>query len=216
MLNVVLRGIRVIDPLAGRDQVDMDVWLRGGRIEAIERRVRTDQAPTLDLARAPGLPEVVLSPGFIDLHTHLREPGGEDAETVQSGAEAAAVGGFTQLVAMANTRPPIDTPDRLADARRRSRQVPVRVLNAAAVTAGLRGRELVDTAACAAAGAAAFTDDGRNAASTRLLADALRAAAEVDRAVLVHPEDESMVTAANPGVPSVMRCPHRPPECEVV
>jgi dihydroorotase len=216
VLNVVLRGIRVIDPLAGRDQVDMDVWLRGGRIEAIDRRIRVDQVPTLDLARAPGLPEVVLCPGFIDLHTHLREPGGEDAETVSSGAEAAAAGGFTQLVAMANTRPPVDTPERLADARRRARQAPVRVLTAAAVTAGLRGRDLVDTAACAAAGAAAFTDDGRNAAPTRLLAEALRAAAEVDRVVLVHPEDEAMVAAANPQVPSVIRCPHRPPECEVV
>jgi dihydroorotase len=216
VLNVVLRGIRVIDSLAGRDQLDMDVWLRGGRIEAIERRIRTEQVPTLDLARAPGLPEVVLCPGFIDLHTHLREPGGEDAETVGSGAEAAALGGFTQLVAMANTRPPVDSPERLADARRRARQVPVRVLTAAAVTAGLRGRDLVDTAACAAAGAAAFTDDGRNAAPTRLLAEALRAAAEVDRVVLVHPEDEAMVAAANPGVPSVVRCPHRPAECEVV
>ncbi|HEY0410230.1 MAG TPA: amidohydrolase family protein, partial [Candidatus Dormibacteraeota bacterium] len=216
VLNVVLRGIRVIDPLAGRDQVDMDVWLRGGRIEAIERRIRTDQVPSLDLARVPGLPEVVLCPGFIDLHTHLREPGAEDAETVSSGAEAAAVGGFTQLVAMANTRPPVDTPDRLADARRRARQAPVRVLTAAAVTAGLRGRDLVDTAACAAAGAAAFTDDGRNAAPARLLAEALRAAAEVDRVVLVHPEDEAMVAAANPQVPSVIRCPHRPAECEVV
>ena len=215
-VNAVLRGIRVIDPLAGRDQVDMDVWLRGGRIEAIERRIRTDQAPTLDLARAPGLPEVVLCPGFIDLHTHLREPGGEDAETVQSGAEAAAAGGFTQLVAMANTRPAVDTPERLADSRRRARLAPVRVLNAAALTIGLRGREMVDTAACAAAGAAAFTDDGRNAAPTRLLAEALRAAAEVERAVLVHPEDESMVAAANPDVPSIIRCPHRPADCEVV
>ncbi len=216
VVNAVLRGIRVIDPLAGRDQVDMDVWVRGGRLEAIERRIRTDQAPTLDLARVPGLPEVVLCPGFIDLHTHLREPGDEGAETVESGSAAAAAGGFTQLVAMANTRPPVDSPERLADARRRARQAPVRVLSAAAVTAGLRGRELVDTAACAAAGAAAFTDDGRNAAPTRLLAEALRAAAEVDRAVLVHPEDETMVTAANPEVPSVVRCPHRPVECEVV
>jgi dihydroorotase len=215
-MNVVLRGIRVIDPIAGRDQVDLDVWLRAGRIEAIDRRIRTDQAPTLDLARAPGLPEVVLCPGFIDLHAHLREPGAEGSETVMTGAEAAAAGGFTQVVAMANTRPPVDTPERLAEVRRRARLVPVRVLSAAAMTTGLRGRELVDTAGCAAAGAAAFTDDGRNAAPTRLLAEALRAASEVDRAVLVHPEDETMVAAANPEVPSVVRCPHRPPECEVV
>jgi dihydroorotase len=215
-LNVVLRGIRVIDPLAARDQVDMDVWLRSDRIQAIERRIRTDQAPTVDLARVPGLPEVVLCPGFIDLHTHLREPGGEAGETVRTGAEAAAAGGFTQLVAMANTRPPVDTPERVAEARRSARPFPVRVLSAAAVTTGLHGRQLVDTAGCAAAGAAAFTDDGRNAAPTRLLAAALRGAAEVDRAVLVHPEDETMVAAANPDIPSVVRCPHRPPECEVV
>lgn len=215
-MNLILRGIRVIDPLAGRDQLDMDVWLRSGRIEAIDRRIRTDQAPSVDLARPPGIPEVVVCPAFIDLHTHLREPGGEASETLRSGVEAAAAGGFTQLLAMANTRPPVDSAQQVDEVRRRAHSLPVRVLTAAAMTRGLHGRQLVDTTGCAAAGAAAFSDDGRNAAPTRLLAEALRATAEVDRAVLVHAEDEAMVAAANPDIPSIVRCPHRPPECEVV
>jgi dihydroorotase len=115
---------------------------------------------------------------------------------------------------MANTVPPVDSPGRVGQARARGARHPVRVHPAAAVTRGLRGEELVDIPGCAAAGAVAFTDDGRNAAPPRLLETALRSAGDQGRCVMIHPEDEGMVLAANPGVPSVMRCPERPPACE--
>lgn len=211
-MNVVLRGLRVVDPAAALDLPHADVWIRDGVLVAVDRRVEAPGATVCDLHRASPL---VLCPGFVDLHAHLRDPGAPEAETMASGAAAAAAGGFAQVVAMANTRPPVDTPRAVGRARARAAPLRVRILPAAAVTRGLQGVELVDIAGCAAAGAACFSDDGRNALSRRLLAEALRRAAEVGHVVCVHPEDEAMVAAANPGVPSVVRCPVRPVEAEL-
>ena len=212
-MNLILRGLRVIDPLAGLDRPAQDVWLRGGRIAAIDRRIKVDGARVVELGGHGREP--ILCPGFIDLHAHLREPGDDTVETVQSGAAAAAAGGFTQVVAMANTRPPVDTPARVGHARARAARAAVRVLPAAALTRGMHGRALVDVSGCAAAGAAAFTDDGRNAAPPRLVIEALRAADGAGRPVMIHPEDEAMIAAANPDQPSVVRCPTRPAAAEV-
>ena len=213
-MNVILRGVRVVDPLSGVDRDGLDVWLCDGRIAGIDRRISPPGVRVIDLTPPSGHAARVLSPGFIDLHAHFREPGEEPKETVSSGANAAAAGGFTQVVAMANTQPSIDTPASVGEARARGSAGRVRVHTVAAMTSGLRGEKLVDVAGCAAAGAAAFSDDGRNAAPARLLGDALRAADGVGRAVLVHPEDEGMVLAANPGATSVVRCPERPAACE--
>jgi len=213
-VNVILRGVRVIDPLGGMDAAATDVWLCDGRIAAVDGHITAPGVSVIDLTPPAGRSARVLCPGFIDLHAHLREPGEESKETVDSGANAAASGGFTQVVAMANTNPPIDTAAAVGEARARGAGRRAAVHAAAAVTVGLRGERLVDIRGCAAAGAAAFSDDGRNALSERLLTDALRIADRVDRAVLVHPEDEGMVAAANPGVKSVVRCPVRPAACE--
>jgi dihydroorotase len=214
-VNVILRGLRVIDPLQGIDRSGQDVWLRDGRIVAIDRRVNANGVPVLDLAPPPGQSPRVLCPGFIDLHAHLREPGEEKKETVNSGADAAAAGGFTQVVAMANTKPPVDSVARVGQARVRAARARVRVLVAAALTRALRGTQLVDIAGCATAGAACFSDDGRNSMSEHVLTEGLRAAARTGRPVLVHPEDEAMIAASNPDMPSVVRCPERPVEAEV-
>jgi dihydroorotase len=213
-VNVILRGVRVIDPLAGLDADMRDVWLCEGRIAAIGARAHAAGVPVIDLTPRAGRASRVLCPGFIDLHAHLREPGEEAKETIDSAANAAAAGGFTQVVAMANTNPPIDSPALVGEVRGRAAGRRVGVHTVAAMTAGLRGERLVDIAGCAAAGAVAFSDDGRNAAPERLLADALRLAARLQRAVLVHPEDEGMVAAANPGARSLVRCPERPAACE--
>ena len=213
--DVVLKGVRVIDPLAGVDARPRSVLIRGGRVEAIARRVDVRGATVVDLTPREGQSWVIVCPAFIDLHAHLREPGEEHKETVATGARAAAAGGFGQIVAMANTRPAVDSPAEVGRSRARTAGVSVRVLVAAAVTQGLHGVDLADIAGCAAAGAAAFSDDGRNALTPRLLSVALAAAEESGRAVLVHPEDEAMVTAANPGCANVTRCPLRPAACEV-
>ncbi|TME44624.1 MAG: hypothetical protein E6I55_10775 [Chloroflexi bacterium] len=173
-VNFILRGVRVIDPLARLDAHGQDVWIDSGRIVAIYHHIDEGSVPVVDLTPAPGAEECVLCPGFIDLHTHLREPGDEEAETVKSGARAAAAGGFTSIVAMANTRPPIDTPERVADAYA----------------------------------------DGRNAASPRLVVQALQRAAKGGRPVMIHPEDEEAIAQINDATGSVVRCVERPPQVE--
>ena len=213
-MNLILRGVRVIDPVARRDAVNQDVWLSEGRIIAIFKHMGESTLPVIDLTPPPGGTPIILCPGFIDLHTHLREPGDEGAETVVSGARAAAAGGFTQVVAMANTVPPIDDPEAVKKASFRSVAAGVQVLTAAALTRGLAGQELVDMEGCAEAGAVAFSDDGRNAISPRLLSEAIGRAAPLNRPVLVHAEDEEYIATVNRAHGAVGRLPLRPPEAE--
>jgi len=209
-VNWILRGVRVIDPAVHDDVRERDVWLRDGRIVEINSAIRADGAPVIDLTPARGGEPCVLCPGFIDIHAHLREPGGEDAETIASGAEAAAAGGFTHVVGMANTAPPVDTPPRVKDAIARASNGAVQVLTTAALTRALAGHDLVDIAGCADAGAVAFSDDGRNTASEDVLAEGLRLAAAVSRPVLVHPEDEAALARLAGGDDLVVRGSERP------
>ncbi|HWF58070.1 MAG TPA: dihydroorotase [Candidatus Dormibacteraeota bacterium] len=209
-MNCILRGVRVIDPAAGLDLAGQDVWLSEGRIIAIYRQIDEGTVPVIDLTPAPGQSPCILAPGFIDLHAHLREPGDEAAETIASGAAAAAAGGYTHVVAMANTDPPVDTPERVEQARRRAGAAPVAVMVAAAATRGLAGAEVVDIEGCAAAGAVAFSDDGRNGATVEVLAEVLGRAADVSRTVLVHPEDEAIIAARAPAGSVLTRAGERP------
>ncbi len=214
-MNCILRGVRVIDPLARRDALGQDVWLSEGRIIAIYKHMGEGTLPVIDLTPPPGGTPVILCPGFIDIHTHLREPGDEGAETLHSGSRAAAAGGFTQVLAMANTVPPIDTPERVKEATFRAVAASVQVLTGSALTRGLQGQELVDLEGCAAAGAAAFSDDGRNAFSPRLLSEAISRAAPLRRPILIHPEDEELLAQINDVQGPVQRCSLRPVEAEV-
>lgn len=214
-MTLVLRGVHVIDPAIALDAQGRDVWIEDGRLISLDHGPPGDTQPAIDLTPAPGQPACVLCPGFIDLHAHLREPGGEDAETVLSAAAAAAAGGFTTVVAMANTHPPVDTPQRVADAERRNGEAAVTVLQVAALTRGLDGHRLSDIEHCLQAGAVAVGDDGRNAARSELLEKALRIAAWRSRPVFVHPEDEAAIAArAAHGVP-IPAAAERPAEVEV-
>ena len=217
-MNCILRGVRVIDPIARLDAAGQDVWLSDGRIIAIYKHIGEGTLPVIDLTPPPGGQPCVLCPGFIDLHTHLREAPGCDedaiAETILSGAMAAAAGGFTHIVSMANTVPPMDNPDILKEASFGALSAPVQILVGAALTKGLAGNELVDMAACAASGAAAFTDDGNNSASAKLLSEAIVMASKVDRPVMIHSEDEETVALAAGVRGPVGRCSSRPPAAE--
>jgi dihydroorotase len=213
-VNAILRGVRVIDPLARLDTTGQDVWIDGGKILAIYHHIDADGVPVVDLTPSDGAEPCVLCPGFIDLHAHLRQPGDDDAETLETGSLAAAAGGYTHVVAMANTSPPIDTPERVAEARLIAGSMPVSILQVAALTRGLEGTELVDIKRCIEAGAVALSDDGRNAVSPRQLAIALAEAGQQSRAVFVHPEDEEMIAQANGTQGAVTRSPLRPPDSE--
>ncbi|MGA7988651.1 MAG: dihydroorotase [Candidatus Dormiibacterota bacterium] len=213
-MNAILRGVRVIDPLGRLDAAGQDVWIDGGKILAIYHHIDAAGVPIVDLTPADGAEPCVLCPGFIDLHTHLRQPGDDEAETLQSGSQAAAAGGFTAIVAMANTSPPVDTPERVAEARVMAAGMPVTILPVAALTRGLEGVELVDIKRCIEAGAVAISDDGRNAVAPRQLAIALAEAGRQYRPVFVHPEDEEMIAQANGTQGAVTRSALRPPDSE--
>ena len=154
---------------------------------------------------------LVLSPGWMDLHAHLRDPGFPQKETLRSGALSAAVGGFTHVLAMANTDPVTDRPERLRTLVTRATDLPIRISFVGAVTIGLEGRELTDAAALKAAGAVALSDDGRHAMNNVVLRAALEAAAQAGLPVLIHAQDESLgngpdaETAALSGALDVLR-----------
>ncbi len=135
---------------------------------------------------------LVLSPGWMDLHAHLRDPGFPHKETLLSGATSAAVGGFTHVLAMANTDPVTDCAERLQSLLARSEALPIRISFVGAVTIGLEGGQLTDAAALKAAGAVALSDDGRHAMDRALLGRALDAAAAAGLPVLVHAQAEQL------------------------
>lgn len=140
----------------------------------------------------------VLLPGFIDVHVHLREPGFEDKETIATGARAAAKGGFTQIACMPNTKPPLDSPERLAFVRRQAEAAGAsQVLPIACITKDQRGEQLTDLAALKAAGAIAFSDDGKGVQHGGLMREAMKQLARLDMPVCIHAEDE---TLSGPGV----------------
>lgn len=176
-----------MDPLGHLDLRDQDVWICDGRIVAIFRHIGDEMAPVVDVTPKHGQEPIVLCPGFIDLHAHLREPGDDDSESIMSGAAAAAAGGFTHLVAMADTDPIIDTPRSVADSCFRAVATRVQILNAAALTKGQRGDELVDLRGCFEAGAVAFSDDPAPSVDAITLARALAQTVQIDRVILVNP-----------------------------
>ncbi len=184
---IFLRGARVVDPASRSDGV-RDLFVSGGLI-ADAPETPPEDAVVLDGA---GL---VASPGFIDLHAHLREPGFEDKESIETGTAAAAAGGFTTVCAMPNTLPAIDSAAVVEFIAQRAREAgPVRVLVFGAVSKGRNGAELTDMEELAQAGAVGFTDDGSPVATGRLMEAALLYAGELGLPVMDHCEDHSITS----------------------
>jgi dihydroorotase len=196
---LLLRGGKIIDPSAGRDGAG-ELLIADGKIAAvgsadeirpsIERLTQSGYTlQTLDLP--PGL---IVSPGFVDLHVHLREPGFEEKETIQTGAEAAARGGFTTICCMPNTKPVLDSQATLEFVARAAQDVPARVRPIAAISKGEKGTELSEMAELAEAGAVAFSDDGRPVSNSKLMRSALEYASMLNRPLVEHCEDEGLAS----------------------
>jgi dihydroorotase len=180
--TVLIKGGRVVDPASGRDE-EADVLIMFGRIADVGRVARHADR-TID---ARGL---IVAPGLIDIHVHLREPGLERKETIASGARAAAAGGFTTICAMPNTEPPLDTRaacEFVVDEGRRARAA--RVVPIGCVTKGRRGEEMAELADLARGGACAFSDDGLPVARADIMRRAVRYAAMLGKVVVDHCED---------------------------
>ncbi|KKB42293.1 dihydroorotase [Bacillus thermotolerans] len=160
-------------------------------------------------------------PGLIDLHVHLREPGGEHKETIETGTMAAAAGGFTTIAAMPNTRPVPDTVEHLSDLNKRIEETAhVRVLPYASITIREAGKELTDFASLKETGAFAFTDDGVGIQQAGMMYEAMKQASEIGAAVVAHCEDNSLIYGGAvhdgefaekhniPGIPSICEAVH--------
>ncbi|HEY9139436.1 MAG TPA: dihydroorotase, partial [Bryobacteraceae bacterium] len=182
-MPLVIRNGRVIDPASETDR-PADVLISGGRIVAVAPNLA---APDGEVFDATGL---VVAPGFIDMHVHLREPGFEHAETIESGARAAAAGGFTSVCAMPNTKPVNDSATVTSYIVERARRLsPVNVFPIGAITKGSAGEELAAIGAMKAAGAVAISDDGLPVMNARVMRRAMEFARSYDLPIIQHCED---------------------------
>ena len=206
--TVLIRGGHVIDPGNGIDG-QFDVLVQDGVIDQVGTIDPTDAVAEYD---ATGC---LVTPGWIDVHVHLRDPGFPDKETMETGTGAAAAGGFTTIACMPNTKPALDTPEVISDLlNRAAMHGSVRVFPIASITRGRAGDEPVDFDAVIAAGAIGWSDDGDTTANSAIMREALEASVRLDRPVIVHCEDKALASGAMhegdvsvglgiPGIPAV-------------
>ncbi|MFH1995620.1 MAG: dihydroorotase [Candidatus Omnitrophota bacterium] len=184
--DILIKNGRVVDPANGRDGA-FDVLITGGRITKVEKGITKKSAVVID---ASGM---IVTPGLIDMHVHLREPGREDIETVRSGTRTAAAGGITSVCAMPNTMPPIDTGQmvrHLAGIIKKDAAANVYIVGA--VTRHREGREIVDIGSIKREGAIALSDDGNSVQDASVMSAALEKARDQAMLIISHCEDTAI------------------------
>jgi dihydroorotase len=188
MKPILIRGGRVVDPSSGVD-ADRDVLLKDGRVSAIDAPGKLNGAARQDAAEIFDAKGLIVAPGLVDIHVHLREPGQGYKETIASGTAAAAAGGFTAVCAMPNTIPVNDSPDITRWMQSPERGSQIRVFPIAAATRGSMGEALTEYGALKAAGAVGVTDDGKPILGDSIMRQTLVAAARAGLPVIQHAED---------------------------
>lgn len=180
--KLLIRGGRRLDPASGLDSIG-DLYIEQGRIAATPAPLPAD----VKIIDAKGC---LVTPGLIDIHVHLREPGGEENETIETGSRSAAAGGFTTVVAMPNTKPSYDTPETVSYVAKRGREIGLtHVLPSGAITKERKGKEVTDFPALRDAGACAFTDDGSTVQDDAVMETAMREAAKLNMLIMDHAQD---------------------------
>jgi len=190
--SLLIRGGRVIDP-ATKTDAELDLLLRDGRVAELAPHSKLI-GKAADTLEARGL---IIAPGLIDLHVHLREPGQSHKETIATGTAAAAAGGFTSVCAMPNTSPVNDSAEITAWMQDPARGAVVNVFPVGAVTQGSQGERLTDFYALQRAGAVAFSDDGRPVLDDKLMREALALGARLKMAIIEHAEDTRLTAGAS-------------------
>ncbi len=186
MASLLIKGGRVLSPEDNLDGI-IDVRIEDGVITEIGPNLVAGADETFDASGS------VVAPGFIDIHVHFREPGGEASETLETGLGSAVAGGFTSVATMPNTKPVIDQPQLVAEQIEKARRLGLaRIFPVAAVSFGSQGEALTDFAALKAAGAVAFSDDGRPVKTAGLLREALELSRELGVPISEHCEDASL------------------------
>lgn len=188
MKIVRIAGGRIIDPANKRDEIG-DLWIGDGLI--IDSPGAEEQSPDVEVVQATGL---VVAPGLIDMHVHLREPGQAHKETIATGSHAAAAGGFSSIVCMPNTSPVADNAGTITLIREKAQATAsVNVFTTGAITKGIAGEELAPYGAMISAGIVAITDDGHCVQNHEVMRRALEYARMFDLPVLDHCQDYSLV-----------------------
>ena len=185
---ILIKNGRVIDPAKGTDDV-MDIVIDGGKIKAMGHYPENGEYETV--IDASGL---TVGPGLIDVHVHFRDPGLTYKEDIGTGAAAAKKGGFTTVVTMANTKPPVDSEETVRYVLEEGKKTGIHVLPAACVSVGMKGQELTDMDALKAAGAVGFTDDGIPLMDQKLVRQAMLKAKELDVPLSFHEEDPAFIS----------------------
>ncbi|MFD1018106.1 dihydroorotase [Thalassobacillus hwangdonensis] len=206
-MKTVIKNIKMLD---GNRMVDTEILVENGMIKAIAPSIAEEAEEVID---GNGR---LAAPGFVDVHVHLREPGGEYKETITTGTEAAARGGFTTICAMPNTRPVPDTAETMEALQKKiESDAKVRVLPYASITTRQLGKELVDMEGLKQAGAFAFTDDGVGVQAAGMMLEAMKGAARHNSSIVAHCEDNTLIQGGAihqgetseklniPGIPSV-------------
>lgn len=182
MGSILIRGAKLADPEKMCCE-RLDLLCRNGVIEKIEKNIQDPADKTVDAQ------SLVLLPGLVDMHVHLRDPGLTYKEDVFTGCRAAAAGGVTSLLAMPNTKPPMDSPALVEELLQRAESACCRVYPAVCITKGMKGEELAPFMELQKAGAVALTDDGRPVENSLLMARAMKEAASLGLRVVSHCED---------------------------
>lgn len=189
---ILIKNGRLVNPATNTDEV-MDVAIENGKILKVEKGIEENGfEKVIDAAGK------IVAPGLIDVHVHFRDPGFEHKEDLLTGSASAAKGGFTTVVCMANTKPVVDSVEVLNYVQNKAELVPINIVQAAAITKGFLGKELVDMKTLKEAGARGFTDDGLPINDTALVMKAMEMAKELDVPLSFHEEDPSLI--GNPGV----------------
>jgi dihydroorotase len=181
MSDILLKNGRIIDPANNRDEI-ADVLIQNNKIAQIAPRITASDAQTIDVTGK------LVTPGLIDMHVHLRDPGFPEKETIQSGCQSAAAGGFTSVACLPNTNPTLDSPEIITYILDRAKSADARVYPIACATEKMQGQKLTDTDALLKAGAVGFSDDGLPIESETLMRNLLERAAANGFAVYPHSE----------------------------
>lgn len=187
-----IRDIRVLDPANGRDEI-LNLLIADGKIVSIGGELRES-----DCTRILDGTGLTAAPGLVDVHVHFRDPGLTYKEDIETGAKAAARGGYTTVVCMANTKPVIDNPETLSYVLEKGQKTGIHVRSCACVTEGMRGEKLTDMRALCNIGAAGFTDDGIPILDEKLLRKAMEETAKLGMPISLHEEDPAYI--ANNGI----------------
>lgn len=182
---MLIKNIRLMDPASKRDEI-VDILIEDKIIKSIGKNINIEDKEIIDGKN------LIVSPGFIDVHVHFRDPGQEYKEDLTTGSQAAAAGGYTSVICMANTKPVMDNEDLIKDFVKRAKEQIINVYTISSLTKGMKGQELVDMEKVLQAGAVAFSDDGIPNTRNDIVLAAMEKVKDLDSLISFHEEDPSL------------------------